>query len=107
MAWFSGGLSQFSSLTDQISTFTKEVLTETTEEVEGWQWASASRLNTSTAHCFVMILLPSLLCSSWARSHLYSDPAAELQVARRRILELEKLNKRLQEEVCHSDKYTK
>ena len=35
MSWFGGGLSQFSSLTDQISTFTKDVLTETTEEVEG------------------------------------------------------------------------
>ena len=35
MAWFSGRLPQFSSLTDQISSFTKEVLTETTEEVEG------------------------------------------------------------------------
>ena len=32
MAWIRGGLSQF---TDQISSFTKEVLTETTEEVEG------------------------------------------------------------------------
>ena len=35
MSWFSGGLSQFSSLTDQISTFTKEVLTESTQEIEG------------------------------------------------------------------------
>ncbi len=35
MSWFGGGLSQISSLTDQISSFTKEVLTETTEEVEG------------------------------------------------------------------------
>ena len=31
-SWLSGGLNQ---LTDQISTFTKEVLTETTEEVTG------------------------------------------------------------------------
>lgn len=35
MSWLGGRLSQFSSLTDQISSFTKEVLTETTEEVEG------------------------------------------------------------------------
>ena len=35
MAWFGDRLSQFSNLTDQISSFTKEVLTETTEEVEG------------------------------------------------------------------------
>lgn len=35
MSWFGGGLSQISSLTGQISNFTKEVLTETTEEVEG------------------------------------------------------------------------
>ena len=34
-SWLSGGLSQFSSLTDQISTFTKDVLSETTEEIEG------------------------------------------------------------------------
>ena len=34
-SWLSGGLSQFSSLTDQISSFTKDVLTETTEEIEG------------------------------------------------------------------------
>lgn len=36
-SWLSGGLSQFSSLTDQISSFTKDVLTETTEEIEGAQ----------------------------------------------------------------------
>ena len=35
MSWLSGGLSQFSSLTDQISSFTKDVITETTEEIEG------------------------------------------------------------------------
>lgn len=35
MAWFGGSLPQLSSITDQISSFTKEVLTETTEEVEG------------------------------------------------------------------------
>ena len=35
MAWFGGNLPQLSSITDQISSFTKEVLTETTEEVEG------------------------------------------------------------------------
>ena len=34
-SWLSGGLSQFSSITDQISTFTKDVLSETTEEIEG------------------------------------------------------------------------
>ncbi len=33
--WLSGGLNQFSNITDQISSFTKEVLTETTEEVTG------------------------------------------------------------------------
>ncbi len=31
-AWLSGG---FNQITDQITSFTKEVLTETTEEVEG------------------------------------------------------------------------
>lgn len=38
-SWFSsGGLSeQFSTLTGQISNFTKEVLTEATQEVEGVQ----------------------------------------------------------------------
>ena len=35
MSWLSGGISQLSSLTDQFSTFTKEVLTEATQEIEG------------------------------------------------------------------------
>ena len=38
MSWFDGaaGISQqFSSITGQISNFTKEVLTEATQEVEG------------------------------------------------------------------------
>lgn len=34
MSWLSGGISQLSSLTDQFSTFTKEVLTEATQEIE-------------------------------------------------------------------------
>ena len=34
-SWLSGGISQFSSLTDQISSFTKEVITESTQEIEG------------------------------------------------------------------------
>ncbi len=33
--WLSGGLNQFSNITGQITSFTKEVLTETTEEVTG------------------------------------------------------------------------
>ena len=35
MSWFGGNIPQLSSITNQISSFTKEVLTETTEEVEG------------------------------------------------------------------------
>ncbi len=32
MSWLSGGIS---SLTDQLSTFTKEVIAESTQEIEG------------------------------------------------------------------------
>ena len=41
-SWFSGNLSQnFSDLTGQLSNFTKEVLTEGTEEQDGKYIASA------------------------------------------------------------------
>ena len=34
-SWLEGGFSQFSSLKNQLSSFTKEVLNETAEEIEG------------------------------------------------------------------------
>ena len=81
MAWFGDRLSQFSNLTDQISSFTKEVLTETTEEVEG-------SFNNRAKGVYVVTLSP-----------LYVDPAAELQVARRGVAELEEVNIHIRTEV--------
>ena len=52
-AWLSGGLSQFSSITDQISTFTKDVLSETTEEIEG-QLYRRSAINFQLARSAVL-----------------------------------------------------
>ena len=87
MAWFSDRLPQFSSLTDHISNFTKEVLTETTEEIEGKAVVVAERGHILfNAH-------------SVMTAFLVADPAAELQVARKKINELESLNKYIQTEV--------
>ena len=78
-SWFGGRFSQISNLTDQLSTFTKEVLTETTEEVEGRLYM--------VHHSYLHSLLP------------YTDPSAELQIARKRISELEAVSEHTKTEV--------
>ena len=60
MSWLGGRLSQFSSLTDQISSFTKEVLTETTEEVEG-TISRIAKLPTKTILINTPLTLPIIL----------------------------------------------
>lgn len=82
MSWFGGGLS---SITSQISTFTKEVLTETTEEIQG-----TTPVATERELCMLNV--------NGARDG-HTDPTAELHVARRRVAELDDLNKKLQSEV--------
>lgn len=80
MSWFTGqGLSnQFTSFKDQITTFTKDVLTETTDEIDG--------------NLFY------LMTTVWV---VYAaDPVGELRLAKLRILELEKLEALQKEEVC-------
>ena len=54
MSWFGGSLPQLSSITDQISSFTKEVLTETTEEVEGMP--SENQILVRTIESNIMLL---------------------------------------------------
>lgn len=102
MSWFGGNLPQLSSITDQISSFTKEVLTETTEEVEGilseiifLHLRPSKPIHTG---CVAIIL------NLTARKVLIvrlsvADPIAELQIARRKIHELESLNKHIESEV--------
>lgn len=89
-SWLSGGLSQFSSITDQISSFTKDVLTETTEEIEGRQ-RTVVLIN---AH--LRSYVPSIL---WCVC-VHADPTAELQVARKKIEHLEDVNSHYKTEVC-------
>ena len=68
MAWFSGRLPQFSSLTDQISSFTKEVLTETTEEVEGKAVVVAETDVLFDAHSVVACVHRNPLCRPRCRA---------------------------------------
>ena len=79
MSWLSGGIS---SLTDQISTFTKEVISESTQEIEGRRLFF--KLLTIHKHSLILHVL---------------DPVTELHLARKRNEEFANQNAQTQEEV--------
>lgn len=78
MSWFTGERlsNQLTSFKDQITTFTRDVLTETTDEIEGKK---------------ILFNEHSLACV---------DPVGELRLAKQRIDELEKIEYLQKDEVC-------
>ena len=84
-SWFGGAgiTEQFSSLTGQISNFTKEVLTEATQEVEGRE----REIKDGSSGCYC-------ICT---------DPVTELQIAVKRVNELQTQNSELSSKVLCCD----